>query len=149
MATVNLPPDFKELLRQLNSQRVEYLLIGGYAVAYHGYARATADMDVWVAVHPQNAQRLVAALKEFGFKVPELKPELFLKEGQIFRLGVPPVRVEIMTGISGVNFAECYAQRVTDTIDGVQVQLISLTHLKANKKSAKRHKDLNDLENLP
>lgn len=149
MATVNLLPDFKEFLRLLNSHGVEYLLIGGYAVAYYGYARATADMDVWVAVHPQNAEKLVGALKDFGFKVPELKPELFLNEGKIIRLGVPPVRLEIMTSISGVRFPECYAERVTDTIDGVPVQWISLAHLKANKKSAKRHKDLNDLENLP
>ena len=149
MAIVNLHPDFKEFLKLLNSHKVEYLLVGGYAVAYYGYTRATADMDVWVAIHPQNAQRLVAALVEFGFHVPDLKPGLFLKEGQVIRLGVPPVRLEIMTTISGVNFADCYSQRVTDNLDGVEINLISLSHLKTNKTAAKRHKDLNDLENLP
>ena len=149
MAMVRLLPDFKEFLKLLNARRVEYLLIGGYAVAYHGYVRATADIDVWVAVNPKNADELVGALKEFGFHVPELKPEIFLKENQIIRLGVPPVRIEILTSISGVNFAECYAKRVTDTMDGVQINIISLPHLKLNKSAANRHKDLNDLENLP
>ena len=149
MATINLPPDFKEFLRLLNAHRVEYLLIGGYAVAYHGYPRATADMDIWIAVHPRNAERIVAALREFGFDLPRLSPDLFLKEGQIIRMGVPPVRIEIATGISGVSFGECYAARVVDVLDEVEVNLINLAHLKVNKKTAGRHKDLDDLEHLP
>jgi predicted nucleotidyltransferase len=149
MATINLPPDFREFLRLLNEHQVEYLLIGGYAVAYHGYPRATADMDIWVAVHPHNAEKVVAALKAFGFDVPGLSAALFLKEAQIIRMGMPPVRIEIATGISGVQFDECYAARVADELDGVQVNLIDLAHLKLNKRAAGRHKDLNDLENLP
>ena len=149
MATVNLPPDFREFLKLLNAHQVEYLLIGGYAVAYHGYPRATADMDIWIAVHSQNAERIVTALKEFGFDLPELSPALFLREGQMIRMGVPPVRIDIATTISGVSFAECYAARVADVLDEVDVNLISLPHLKANKKAAGRHKDLDDLENLP
>jgi len=149
MATIRLPPDFKEFLRSLNAHKVEYLLIGGYAVNYHGYPRATADMDIWVAVHPANADRVVAALKEFGFDLPELSPELFLRQWQIIRLGVPPVRIEIATTISGVDFAECHAERVKDTLDGVPVSLISLKHLKLNKKASGRHQDLADLEHLP
>ena len=149
MATVNLPPDFKEFLKLLNAHQVEYLLIGGYAVAYHGYPRATADMDIWIAVHPQNAERVVAALKAFGFALPELSVELFLKEGQIIRMGVPPVRIEIATSISGVNFEECWAARVIDVLDGIEVNLIDSVHLKINKKATGRYKDLSDLENLP
>ena len=149
MASVNLPPDFKEFLRLLNAHRVEYLLIGGCAVAYHGHPRATADLDVWTAVSPANADRVVAALKEFGFAVAELSAELFLKEGQIIRMGVPPVRIEIATSISGVRFDDCYAARVSEELDGVPVTLIGLAHLKLNKQAAGRHKDLNDLENLP
>lgn len=148
MATVNLLPDFKEFLKLLNAHQVEYLLIGGYAVAYHGYPRATADMAIWIAIHRQNAEKIAAALKEFGFNLPELSPELFLKEGQIIRMGVPPVRIEIATTISGVDFSECYTARVVDVLDEVEVNLISLAHLKVNKKAAGRHKDLNDLENL-
>ena len=149
MAMIHLPPDFKEFLRLLNAYKVEYLLIGGYAVNYHGYPRATADMDIWVAVHPANADRLVAALREFGFDLPDLSPELFLQQWQIIRLGIPPVRIEIVTTISGVDFAECYPKRVEDAIDGVPVNLIDLYHLKLNKKASGRHQDLADLENLP
>ena len=149
MATIHLPPDFKEFLKLLNAHRVEYLLIGGYAVGYHGYPRATADMDIWIAINPPNSRRIVLALKEFGFDLPELSPELFLKEWQIIRMGVPPIRIEIATTVTGVNFDECYAERVVDTLDEVQVNLISLKHLKLNKKACGRHRDLADLENLP
>ncbi len=149
MATIHLPLDFKEFLRLLNDQRVEYLLIGGYAVGYHGYPRATADMDIWVARNPSNSDKLLAVLKAFGFDNPALSPDLFLKENQIVRMGVPPVRIEITTGISGVDFEECYAKRVIDELDGVEVSLIDLEHLKINKKASGRHKDLADLENLP
>ncbi|MGH2586905.1 MAG: hypothetical protein ACRDJE_18480, partial [Dehalococcoidia bacterium] len=117
MADIELPPDFKEFLRLLNANQVDYLLIGGYAVTYYGYPRATADMDVWIAIHPENASRTVAALKEFGFDLPELSPELFLSENRIVRMGVPPVRIEIATTISGVDFADCYAARVVDVLD--------------------------------
>ena len=149
MATIHLPPDFKEFLKLLNAHEVEYLLIGGYAVGYYGYPRATVDMDIWIAMHPANAERIVGVLKEFGFDPPDLSPALFLKEWQVIRLGMPPVRIELNTTISGVDFAESYAERVTDTLDGVQVNLISLKKLKANKKAAGRNQDLADLENLP
>lgn len=149
MATIRLPPDFKEFLRLLETHEVEYLLIGGYAVGYHGYPRATVDLDIWAATTPANALKIVNALKEFGFDVPELSSELFLTEGQVIRMGVPPVRLEIITSISGVDFAECYAERVIDELDGVRVNLISLKHLRLNKRASARYKDLNDLENLP
>ncbi len=149
MGTPTLPPDFKEFLRLLNSHTVEYLLVGGYAVGYYGYPRATADMDIWVARTPQNAGKLVTVLKEFGFNVLELSPELFLKENQVIRMGVPPFRIEIVTSASGVTFEECYAARVQAVIDDIEVNIISLDHLKANKRATGRHKDLDDLEHLP
>jgi predicted nucleotidyltransferase len=149
MATIHLPPDFKEFLRLLNAHQIKYLLIGGYAVGYYGYPRATADMDIWIGMNPKNAGEVVTALKEFGFNVPDLSVEVFLKPNQIIRMGMPPVRIEILTTISGVSFEECYPERVVDELDGVQVNLISLRHLKINKKAFGRHKDLDDLENLP
>jgi predicted nucleotidyltransferase len=149
MATVRLPPDFKEFLRLLNAHQVEYLLIGGYAVGYHGYPRATADMDIWVAMRPQNAEKVVAALREFGFNVPGLGMDLFLEPGRIIRMGLPPLRIKIATAISAVAFDECYAERVVDDLDGVAVNLIGLKHLKINKQASGRHKDLDDLKNLP
>lgn len=113
-----------------------------------GHPRATADIDVWVAIQPTNAQRIVEVLKEFGFGVPELSTDLFLRENRIIRMGLPPVRIEITTTISGVTFDECYQARVEGTIDDVQVNIISLHYLKINKKASGRHKDLNDLQHL-
>lgn len=146
---IELPLDFKEFLKLLNENKVRYLLIGGYAVGYHGYPRATSDMDVWIAVHPDNADRMVNVLREFGFILPELTPELFLQANKIVRMGVPPMRLEISTGISGVDFEECFISRIIDVLDGIQVNIIDLPHLKTNKKAAGRLKDLADLENLP
>lgn len=146
---MKLPLDFKEFLKSLNAHGVEYLLIGGYAVGYYGYPRATGDMDIWIAVHPDNADRMVRALKSFGFDSPDVSADIFLQEKSIIRMGRPPIRIEIITKISGVSFEECYSQRVIDTIDGVQVALISLPHLKINKQASGRHKDLDDLEHLP
>ena len=146
---IHLPNDFKEFLKLLNSENVDYLLVGGYAVGHYGYPRATGDMDVWIAIHRDNAQKIVDVLREFGFDHPDLTPELFLQENKIIRMGNPPMRLEISTGISGVEFEECYTSRIVDTLDGVQVNIIDLTHLKANKKAAGRLKDLADLENLP
>lgn len=99
-------------------------------------------------MHSLNAEKIVTVLKEFGFDIPELKPEIFLKENQIIRMGVPPIRIEISTTISGVDFAECYQGRIIDEMDGIQVNLISLKHLIINKKASGRHKDLDDLEHL-
>jgi hypothetical protein len=124
-------------------------LIGGYAVGYHGYPRATVDMDVWIALNPANAQKIMTVLEEFGFRSPELTTELFMKEKRIVRMGVPPLRIEVTTGIDGVEFDECYAERISDSIDGVLVNLINLRHLKINKQASGRPKDLNDLEHLP
>ncbi|MBI1299917.1 hypothetical protein GC175_33755 [bacterium] len=144
-----LPNDFKEFLRLLNSYQVEYLLIGGYAVGYHGYPRATNDMDVWVAIHPDNAERLVNVMQAFGFSTPELTAELFLQEQKIIRMGNPPMRIELLTSISGVSFAECYDGRIVDELDGVPVNIIALDDLKQNKQASGRYKDLSDLEHLP
>ncbi|MFZ1398764.1 MAG: hypothetical protein WAS33_17795 [Candidatus Promineifilaceae bacterium] len=106
-------------------------------------------MDIWVAINPQNAQQVVTTLKTFGFDLPELNEDLFLQENQVIRMGVPPMRLEILTSISGVEFKTCFAERIVDEIDGVNVNLISLAHLKQNKLASGRYKDLNDLENLP
>lgn len=149
MDTTRLPRDFKEFLRLLESHGVEYLLIGGYAVGYYGYVRATADMDVWVSSTPENADKVVAALREFGFDLPGLNRDLFIEEGNVVRMGVPPFRLEILTSISGVDFARCYQDRVQTTIDALPVSVIRLDHLKANKKASGRLKDLVDLEHLP
>jgi hypothetical protein len=148
MATIRLPADFRDFLKLLNSHRVEYLLVGGYAVCYHGYYRNTGDMDLWIAVHPQNAARMVPLMREFGFNVPELSEALFLQKGRIIRMGVEPVRIEIFTEISGCEFADCYSQKVEATLDGIPAKIISLADLIKNKLKSGRLKDLDDARKL-
>ncbi len=149
MATIQLPSDFKEFLQLLNSRRVEYLVVGGYAVGFHGSPRATGDLDIWVAATEENAQKLEEVLREFGFDLSELSKELFLEKDRVVRMGVPPIRIEILTSISGVHFPQCYTSRQTAEIEGMKVDFISLEDLKANKRAAGRHQDLSDLERLP
>ena len=144
-----LPDDFKEFLKLLNAKRVEYLLVGGYAVGVHGYPRATVDMDIWVRATGANASRVIDALRTFGFDSPTLEPHLFVDPRSIVRLGVPPFRIEVMTSIDGVEFEPCRARSLAVDLDGVAVPVISLEDLKTNKRSAGRHKDLADLDNLP
>ena len=146
---IRLPNEFKEFLKLLNSNDVRYLLVGGYAVGYYGYPRSTGDLDLWIAVQPENAGRVVIALQEFGFDVPELNADMFLDKGRIIRMGVPPLRIELLTSISGVDFNDCYRARNQIVIDGVEISIISFEYLKQNKQAAGRHKDLDDLENLP
>jgi hypothetical protein len=150
MATTHLPPDFREFFRLLDANRVEYLLVGGYAVGYHGYPRATVDLDIWVAISPDNAHRLLVTLEQFGFgRDVGASMELLTQPGNVIRMGLSPLRIEIQTIISGVSFTECYARRVVADLDGTPVSIISVGDLKINKRAAGRLKDLNDLENLP
>ena len=144
-----LADDFKEFLRLLTVHQVEYLTIGGYAVSFHGYPRATMDLDIWVKMTPGNADRLQQVLGDFGFSVPALDRNLFLVEDKIIRMGTPPLRIEILTTIAGVSFEDCFTNRITAMVDGVSVNMISLADLKTNKKASGRHKDLSDLEYLP
>jgi hypothetical protein len=123
--------------------------VGGYAVSYHGYPRTTADIDIWVGIDHDNAQNVLSAVNAFGLKHADLTPRVFMEPDLIFRMGHPPLRIEILTGITGVDFGECYANLVKDQIDGVVLPIISLQDLKTNKKAAARHKDLDDLEHLP
>lgn len=145
---MKFPDDFKEFLNLLNEHRVKYLLVGGYVVSYYGYPRPTGDMDVWIRVDADNARRTADVLREFGFDADGLQ-EILTREFQIIRMGVPPFRIEVSTYIDGVDFDECYEAREIADFDGVQVNLLSLFHLKANKLASGRHKDLNDLEHLP
>lgn len=149
MADPALPPDFSEFLRLLNAHRVSYLIVGGYAVGFHGHPRATADIDIWIPMREDTAQQLVTVLRAFGFDVPQLSADLFLRPDQVIRLGVPPLRIELLTTIAGVEFDACYARAVQGTLGDVEVCIIALDDLKANKRSAGRHQDLADLDHLP
>lgn len=149
MAKIELHPDFKDFLKLLNSHSVEYLIVGGYAVGYHGYPRATGDMDVWVQVSLTNAQKTAVVLRAFGMPEEEVYEELFLERDKVIRMGVPPVRIKVITGASGVDFVECYTRREMIEIDGITICFLSLEDLKDNKRASGRHKDLEDLEHLP
>jgi predicted nucleotidyltransferase len=146
---IELPTDFTEFLRSLTEHEVEFILIGGIAVALHGYPRATQDLDVWIARRRDNAERIVAALQSFGFDVPELEPELFLVPARIVRMGVPPLRIEILGEIDGVEFDDCMDRAVEFPVGGTSVPVIALSDLRRNKQAAGRPKDLDDLEHLP
>jgi hypothetical protein len=149
MAKLQLPRDFREFLKLLNSNRVEYLVIGGYAVNVHGYVRMTNDLDIWVRPTLENADRVVRTLLDFGFAVAGLTRDLFITPNTIVRMGVPPMRLEILTTVSGVEFDACYSERVITDIEKFQVPVISLSRLRENKAAAGRAKDLADLDNLP
>jgi len=149
MATTPLPQDFEDFLKLLSSHRVEFLLIGGYAVGLHGYPRGTADLDVWVSISEQNANNLVKALREFGFDMPKLTPSLFLEEDKLVRMGVPPLRIDILTSIAGVTFEESYSRRKVISAGDLEIPVISLQDLKANKRATGRRQDLTDVDNLP
>ncbi len=149
MARVRFPEDFRDFLKLLGEHDVEYLLIGGYAVGYHGFPRTTLDMDVWIAIRPENARKMVEVMIGYGFSPEAVSPELFMDTKGIIRMGVPPLRLEVLTDIAGVNFQECYERRVVEILDGVEVDIISLEDLRKNKEACGRHKDITDLENLP
>jgi len=146
MDTIQLPQDFREFLKLFNSKKVEYLVIGGYAVGYYGYPRPTGDLDIWISNAPDNAERARAALEEFGFNC---SINVLLNDNEVARMGIPPFRIEVLTTIDGVNFSDCYTERVTADVSGVEMSLISLPRLKENKKASGRSKDVTDLENLP
>ena len=144
-----LTADFKEFLRLLNANRVDYLLVGGYAVGLHGYPRATVDLDIWIRATSANAERILTAVREFGFDLPVLESRIFVEPRSIVRFGVPPFRIEVLTAIDGVEFDSCRGRAVEFDIEGLPVPVISLADLKTNKRAAGRHKDLADLDNLP
>jgi hypothetical protein len=146
---IPLLPDLREFLRLLNDRHVEYLLIGGYAVSYHGYVRSTVDMDIWIAMNRENAQKMVEVLQAFGFGTSHPSTDLFMHPNQVTRMGRAPVRIEILTRVSGLDFPEAYAGRDVALIDEIPVSVISRKHLEVNTRASGRAKDLADLENLP
>jgi len=145
---MKLPDDFREFLKSLNEHKVRYLLIGGWAVGLYGYPRATGDIDVWISNDKDNVERVVKVLHEFGFSMPEVKSELFESPKGIIRMGMSPLRIELHITIDGVEFEECYSLREVKQVNGFKINVIDLQNLIKNKKTAGRHKDLDDIENL-
>ena len=145
---MTLNQDFKEFLQSLNDNGVRYLVVGGYAVAFHGYPRYTKDMDLWIWLNQENAERLVKALEQFGFGSLGLQPTDFLVPDQIIQLGYPPNRIDLISSLEGVDFDTCHASRVEVAVEEVPASFISLEDLKKNKRATGRHQDLADLDRL-
>jgi hypothetical protein len=143
-----LNPDFREFIALLNSREVRYLIVGGYAVAFHGYPRYTKDIDIWIDAERENAEKLLQAVNDFGFGTVGLKAEDFLISGYVIQLGYPPNRIDLLTSIKGVDFATCYASRIEIEIEGTTICLIDVENLKKNKRATGRLQDLADVENL-
>jgi hypothetical protein len=146
----HLPSEFREFLECLNASGVEYLLIGGHAVAYHGYPRATSDMDVWINRTSENAQRAVTAVRKFfGTEMPGLTVEQLLDPQVVTHFGARPLLIEMLNRVSDGDFTAAWERRVQIDYDGVVTNVIGLEDLRRNKSASGRTKDRLDLENLP
>jgi len=145
---LELPQDFKELLKLLNSNNVNYLLIGGYAVIIHGYPRFTADLDVVIGGDTENVSRCVAALHDFGFGETGIGPEMFSEPDSLVRMGVEPVRIEILNYLKGLDFNRAYERRLMSKVEDIEIAVISLQDLITNKTAVDRLKDRLDVEEL-
>ena len=145
---LTLHNDFADFLRLLNERSVRYIVVGGYAVAYHGYPRYTGDLDVFVEASSENAARLVEVYGEFGFDRSALKPAMFIVPDNVVRIGHEPVRLEVLTSITGVAFADAYVRRIEVEVNGLSVPFMSLVDLIKNKLATGRGKDRVDAETL-
>ncbi|MDP2606431.1 MAG: nucleotidyltransferase [Deltaproteobacteria bacterium] len=145
---MEVQPDFKELLGFFNDHRVSYLIVGGYALAFHGAPRFTGDLDIFIKPDHENAQRIVAALGAFGFASLGLTAEDFERPDQVIQLGVAPVRIDLITSITGVSWDDAFTGRASSNFGGVPVHYIGREQFILNKRATGRIKDLADLEAL-
>ncbi len=137
--------DFRDMLVALNDAEVDYLVVGAYAVAAHGFPRATGDLDIWVRANPESAENLLSALTVFGAPMHEVSAADFSSPSIVFQIGVPPGRIDLLTDVSGVNFDAAWSNRMTVEIDGVKLSIIGRSDLIANKRATGRPKDIADL----
>lgn len=141
-----LHQDYKELLELLNNNKVEYLVVGAFALGFYGSPRNTGDIDIWIDVNQDNAKRMAKSLADFGVESLGYKDKDFLEKNSVIQIGVPPVRIDILTSISGVEFKEAVVNKETIVIDGIEVDYISKNDFIKNKKASGRLKDLADIE---
>ena len=140
--------DFIEFIELLNIHDVEYMVVGAHALAFHGRPRHTGDLDIWIKPSLSNAQKMVFVLNDFGFASLGLSQADFLKEDYVTQLGYPPLRIDILNTISGVNFDEAFKERILGEYDNLQISFISVSDFIANKKATGREKDLGDIDAL-
>ncbi|MEY3059571.1 MAG: hypothetical protein RL000_923 [Bacteroidota bacterium] len=142
--------DFIDFLNFLNENKVSYILVGGYAVVIRGYSRTTGDIDIWVEKNQENYLKLNKALVSFGLPSNAITLDSFLSpEFDVFSIGKPPFAIEIMTAVKGLDYKEAFDTSTMEKIDGIEIKVLHLNQLRQAKAAAGRHKDLNDLENLP
>jgi predicted nucleotidyltransferase len=140
--------DFREFVELLIKHKVDYLIVGGYAVGIHGYPRYTGDLDIWLHNTPENADKILKVVNEFGFSTYGLTAADFTKPENIIQLGYPPLRIDLLTQIDGVGFDECFPNRKEVVIENLTVNFISYHDLLKNKKASGRNRDKDDIENL-
>ena len=140
--------DFKEFIALLNANKVQYLVVGGYAVAFHGVPRYTKDLDIWINPTKENAARIISALIDFGFASLNIQLEDLLTPDQTIQFGYPPIRIDLLTSIDGVVFSECYPRKNVIGDSDICIDVIDLENLKKNKKASGRSQDIADLEHL-
>ena len=145
---MKLQTDLREFIELLNSHGVDYLVVGGHAVAFHGYPRFTGDIDFLIRAVPDNASRLVAALREFGFDYAETLRESLTRSEIIVQLGRPPNRIDILTSASGIDFEVAADSAIEAELDGVPVRFPDRATLLVNKRASGRPKDLADIDEL-
>lgn len=143
-----LNPDFSDMLSALNAEAVEYLVVGGYALAAHGWPRATKDIDVWVRPTPENAGRVMRALARFGAPLQGLEAHDLARKGVVFQIGVPPRRIDVTTKIDGVEFDEAWPNRIVAQMGTLQAPVIGRSELIRNKRASGRPRDLLDVSRL-
>ncbi len=143
-------PDFREFLIALNARKVRYLLVGGYAVIFHGYSRTTGDMDIWIDRSDENYSNLVQAFKDFKMPVFDMTLKNFLAADhfEVFRFGRKPVAIDIMVKMADLDFSKCYDRVTFFEDEGITIPVVNIQDLKEAKKAAGRNKDLDDLEHL-
>jgi hypothetical protein len=144
-----LSKDFKEFVALLNAHGARYLVVGGYAMAVHGRPRQTGDLDVWLKCDADNARRVISALQAFGFGGLGLSEQDFSTPDQVVQLGYPPFRIDLLTGIDGVDFDAAWPARFEYVLGDLMIPFIGIDALKLNKRASGRPRDIDDLENLP
>lgn len=145
---MHLDPNFSEFIASLHARRVRFLIVGGYAVAAHGHPRYTADLDLWIGADEANARALLGALEDFGFADLDLTLEDFVTPDRVVQLGYPPLRIDLLTSIDGVDFVAAYERRIEVLLGDLRTPVISLDDLRCNKRATGRAQDLADLEAL-
>ena len=141
-------PDFVDLLRAFKEADVRFLVVGAYALAHHGRPRATGDLDVWVDATPANASRIMRALAAFGAPMEEVDERDFTQPGAVFQMGIEPVRIDVLTELTGIRFQDAWATHVRGAFGSLEVDFIGRDAFIANKRAIGRPKDIGDIEGM-